>query len=89
MASREREFVYRDGQPAAVILDIAEYEELLERAEDLEDLRALKRMRERPLKFRSLSDVLARCPQVDAADLTARDARPSSPRVRRPPRSSR
>jgi hypothetical protein len=89
MASREREFVYRDGQPAAVILDIAEYEELLERAEDLEDLRALRRMRERPLKFRGLSDVLARCPQVDAADFTARDARPSSSRVRRPPRSSR
>ena len=89
MASREREFVYRDGRPAAVILDIAEYEELLERAEDLEDLRALRRMRERPLRFRSLSDVLARCPQDDAADFTARDAQPSTPRVRRPSRRRR
>ncbi len=39
MATRKRELVYRDGKPAAVILDIAEYEELLERAEDLDDLR--------------------------------------------------
>ena len=89
MASREREFVYRDGQPAAVILDIAEYEELLERSEDLEDLRTLRRMRERPLKFRSLPDVLARCPQVDAVDFAARDAQPSTPRVRRPSGSRR
>jgi hypothetical protein len=57
MAMRKRELVYRDGKPSAVILDIAEYEELLERAEDLGDLRALRRMREHPLQFRALSDV--------------------------------
>jgi PHD/YefM family antitoxin component YafN of YafNO toxin-antitoxin module len=57
MATRRRELVYRNGRPAAVILDIAEYEELLERAEDLDDLRALRRMREHPLRFRSLSEV--------------------------------
>jgi PHD/YefM family antitoxin component YafN of YafNO toxin-antitoxin module len=61
VATRRRELVYRDGKPAAVILDIAEYEELLERAEDLDDLRTLRRMRERPLRFRSLSDVLSGC----------------------------
>ncbi len=59
MATRKRELVYRDGKPAAVILDIAEYEELLERAEDMDDLRALRRMREHPLRFRSLSEVLS------------------------------
>jgi PHD/YefM family antitoxin component YafN of YafNO toxin-antitoxin module len=59
MATRKRELIYRNGKPTAVILDIAEYEELLERAEDLDDLRALRRMRGRPLRFRSLSDVLS------------------------------
>lgn len=88
MATREREFVYRDGKPAAVILDIAEYEELLERAEDLDDLRALKRMREHPLRFRSLTDVLAQCPPSDNSDFVVRDTSPST-RVRRSPRSRR
>ena len=66
MATREREFVYRNGKPATVILDIAVYEDLLERAEDIEDLRALKRMRERPLRFRRLDDILAESAPVDA-----------------------
>jgi hypothetical protein len=89
MATRKHELVYRDGKPAAVILDIAEYEDLLERAEDLDDLRALRRMRERPLRFRSLSDVLSE-PAPDATDsVVARDARPSTTRVRRPSRSGR
>jgi len=89
MATRRRELVYRDGKPAAVILDIAEYEELLERAEDLDDLRVLRRMRERPLRFRSLSDVLSDCSQGDAGPVVARDARTTSTRVRRPSRSGR
>jgi hypothetical protein len=52
------EIVLRDGKPAAVILDIEHYRELLERAEDAEDLRTLKSMRRRPLKFRRLEDFL-------------------------------
>ena len=52
------EIVLRDGKPAAVILDIEHYRELLERAEDAEDLRILKTMRRRPLKFRRLDDFL-------------------------------
>lgn len=52
------EIVLRDGKPAAVILDIEHYRELLERAEDAEDLRVLKAMRRRPLKFRRLDDFL-------------------------------
>ena len=52
------EIVMRGGRPAAVILDIDEYEKMLERLEDIDDLKALQRMRKRPLKFRKLSDFL-------------------------------
>jgi len=76
MATRKRELVYRDGKPAAVILDIAEYEELLERAEDLDDLRALRRMRERPLRFRSLPEVLSDHSRAIRASSPAHARRP-------------
>ena len=52
------EVVFREGRPAAIILDIAEYKRMLERLEDMEDLRTLESMRKRPLKFRSLDDFL-------------------------------
>ncbi len=52
------EVVFREGRPAAVILDIAEYKRMLERLEDMEDLRTLESLRKRPLKFRSLDDFL-------------------------------
>lgn len=55
---RKRQFVVEDGEPTAVILDIGEYEELLERLEDAEDLAALQEMRKKPLKFRPLSEFL-------------------------------
>ena len=45
------EIVLREGKPSAVILDIDEYRQMLERLEDLEDLNMLKEMRKRPLKF--------------------------------------
>lgn len=53
------QIVLRNGQPAAVILDIDEYQEMLERLEDLDDLEMLKEMREKPLKFRKLDEFLA------------------------------
>jgi PHD/YefM family antitoxin component YafN of YafNO toxin-antitoxin module len=56
------EVVLREGKPAAVILDIDEYREMLERLDDLEDLRMLENMREKPLKFRSLDDFLKEYP---------------------------
>jgi PHD/YefM family antitoxin component YafN of YafNO toxin-antitoxin module len=59
MATKHREFVYRDGKPSAVILDTEEYREILERLEDAEDLRALRQMRARPLRFRRLEDFLS------------------------------
>jgi len=52
------EIVLREGEPAAVILDIDEYREMLERLEDIEDLQILEEMRTKPLKFRKLEKFL-------------------------------
>jgi 2-methylcitrate dehydratase PrpD len=52
------DIVIREGKPVAVILDIDEYQELLERLEDQHDLKMLQEMRSRPLKFRKLDDFL-------------------------------
>ena len=52
------EVILREGKPAAVILDIDEYRDMLERLEDVEDLRMLKRMRKKKLQFRKLEDFL-------------------------------
>jgi PHD/YefM family antitoxin component YafN of YafNO toxin-antitoxin module len=49
------QIVLRDGKPAAVILDIREYQHMLELLEDIEDLMTLKRMRKKSLEFRKLS----------------------------------
>jgi PHD/YefM family antitoxin component YafN of YafNO toxin-antitoxin module len=54
----EPEIVMRGGKPTAVILSIEEYGKLLERVEDAEDLKALRAMRKRPLRFRKLEDFL-------------------------------
>ncbi len=55
---KEPEIILRNGKPAAVILDIDRYREMLERLEDAEDLRVLSQMRRRPLKFRKLEEFL-------------------------------
>lgn len=55
---KSREIIFRDGKPKAVILEIGEYQEMLERLEDVEDLKVLEKMRQRPLKFRSLKEFL-------------------------------
>ena len=52
------EVILREGKPAAVILDIEEYREMLERLEDVDDLRMLEEMRKKPLKFRRLETFL-------------------------------
>lgn len=52
------EIALRDGKPTAVILDIDEYQEILERLEDREDLNTLKEMRKKPLHFRKFEDFL-------------------------------
>jgi len=55
---RKPEIIIRDGKPAAVILDIEEYREMLERLEDVQDIKMLERMRARKLSFRKLDDFL-------------------------------
>ena len=55
----EPEFVTRNGKPVSVILTIADYEELLERAEDASDVVWLKAARKKPLQYRPLEDYLA------------------------------
>ena len=55
----EPEIVTRKGKPVSVILAIKDYEELLERVEDAEDVAALKRVRRKPLRYRPLEDYLA------------------------------
>lgn len=52
------EIIIKEGKPTAVILDIDEYQEMLARLEDIEDLRMLEEMRKKPLKFRKLEDFL-------------------------------
>ena len=56
---RAPEIVLRDGRPAAVILDIDEYQEMLERLEEMSDLQVLREMRQKPLRFRKLGEFLA------------------------------
>ncbi len=55
----EPEIVTRKGKPVSVILPIKDYEELLERVEDAEDVAWLKRARSKPMQYRSLEDYLA------------------------------
>lgn len=52
------EIVLREGKPTAVILDIDEYQEMLERLEDVEDLKMLEEMRKKPLEFKRLESFL-------------------------------
>jgi hypothetical protein len=53
------EIVTRNGKAVSVIVPIKDYEELLERVEDAQDLAWLKRARSKPLRYRPLEDYLA------------------------------
>ncbi|MBC8244475.1 MAG: type II toxin-antitoxin system Phd/YefM family antitoxin [Verrucomicrobia bacterium] len=55
----EPEIITRDGKPVSVILPIQEYEELLERAEDAEDLAWLKKARSKPQSYRTLEGCIS------------------------------
>jgi hypothetical protein len=59
MKRLETEIVTRKGKPVSVILPIAEYVELLERAEDAADVQWLKKARQKPLQFRPLEEYFA------------------------------
>jgi PHD/YefM family antitoxin component YafN of YafNO toxin-antitoxin module len=52
------EVVFREGKPRVVLLDIEEYQDMLERLEDLEDLKMLERMRKESLTFRRFDEFL-------------------------------
>ncbi len=54
----EPEVVTRGGKPVSVILPIADYESLLERLEDAEDIAYLKDVRKKKTEFRPFSDYL-------------------------------
>ena len=55
----EPEIVTRKGKAVSVIIPIKDYEELLERVEDSDDVAWLKRARKKPLHYRPLEDYLA------------------------------
>ena len=56
--SSEPEIVTRKGKPVSVIIPIKDYEELLERVEDSNDIAWLKRARRKALHYRPLEDYL-------------------------------
>jgi PHD/YefM family antitoxin component YafN of YafNO toxin-antitoxin module len=58
--NREPEIVTRNGKPVSVIIPIKDYEELLERAEDAQDIAWLKRARKKKLHYRPLEENLAK-----------------------------
>lgn len=55
----EPEVITRNGKAVSVIVPIAEYEELLERAEDATDLKWLKRARAGKLQYRPLEEYMS------------------------------
>ena len=55
----EPEIVTRKGKPVSVIIPIKDYEELLERVEDADNVAWLRRARKKPLHYRPLGDYLA------------------------------
>ncbi len=46
------------GKPSAVIIPLDEYRDMLARLEDAEDMKTLKSLRKKPLRFRSLDAFL-------------------------------
>lgn len=60
----EPEIVTHKGKPVSVIIPIKDYEELLERLEDADDVAWLKRSRKKPLHYRPLEDYLAEHSQI-------------------------
>lgn len=55
---KEPEVVMKGGKPISVILPIADYEALIERLEDAEDIAYLRDVRKKKTEFRPFSDYL-------------------------------
>jgi len=58
-AFAEPEIITKKGKAVSVILPIEQYQEILERLEDAEDVAWLKKARRKKLHYRPLEDVLA------------------------------
>jgi PHD/YefM family antitoxin component YafN of YafNO toxin-antitoxin module len=58
-SSKNPELIYRNNKPVSVIIDLEEYKKILERLEDIEDLKFINKIKNKPLKFRKLDDFLA------------------------------
>jgi len=58
-AFAEPEIITRKGKPVSVILPIKQYQELLERLEDAEEVAWLKKAPRKKLHYRPLENVLA------------------------------
>ncbi len=56
MKIREPDLIYKKGKPAPVILPLAEYNELLELAQDAADIAYLKKARREGMSFRPFSE---------------------------------
>jgi len=55
---KEPEIIYISGKPIAVILTLAQYEELLERVEDTAELKWLQKTRRQGVFYRPFSEYL-------------------------------
>ena len=61
---KEPQIIIRKGKPVSVIIDIRDFQALLERLGDAEDLGELKRLREGKLYFRSIDKFLEELKKV-------------------------
>ncbi len=55
---KKPDFIYRNGKPISVILNISDYEEILERLEEIEDLKLLEELRKKSLEFKEIDEVM-------------------------------
>jgi len=67
----EPQIVTRRGKPVSVIIPVKEYQELLERSADAEDVAWLKRACQKPLRYRLLKKYLAEQKGGDLASCRA------------------
>ena len=65
---KEPQFIIKKGNPVSVIIDIRDFQELLERIEAAEDLHELKRLRDGKLDFRPLDEFLEELKDVRIKD---------------------
>lgn len=61
LKSAPSEIILRNGKPSGVMLDINDYQSMLERLEEKDDLAALAAIRKKLIKFRPLKEFLTEC----------------------------